>query len=117
MFGKLSDHFIVCGAGRVGRCVVEELLRGGCYTAIAGHDDWVIWEACRIIDELGLDASQYEFQMLHGVDLQMRRIIIGQRHRLRVAVPFGPQWYPYSVRRLRKNPRIARYVLQGLLKG
>jgi len=97
--------------------LLEELLRGGCYVGIAGHDEWVIWESFRIIDQLGLDPSQYEFQMLHGVDPELRRIIGDAGHRLRVAVPFGPMWYPYSVRRLRKNPRIARYVLQALLKG
>jgi len=96
--------------------LLEELLGGGCYVGIAGHDEWVIWEAFRIIDRLGLDPSAYEFQMLHGVDAELRRIIQAAGHRLRVAIPFGPMWYPYSVRRLRKNPRIARYVLQGLLK-
>ncbi len=96
--------------------LLEELLGGGCYVGIAGHDEWVIWEAFRIIDRLGLDPSAYEFQMLHGVDAELRRIIQAAGHRLRVAIPFGPMWYPYSVRRLRKNPRIARYGLQGLLK-
>jgi proline dehydrogenase len=84
---------------------------------IAGHDEWVIWEAFRIVDGLQLDPSRYEFQMLHGVDVELRRIVRAAGHRLRVAVPFGPMWYPYSVRRLRKNPRIARYVLQALFKG
>jgi len=76
-----------------------------------------VWEAFRIIDELGLDSSRYEFQMLHGVDPELRRIIQARGHHLRVAIPYGPMWYPYSVRRLRKNPRIARYVLQALLRG
>ena len=97
--------------------LLGELLSAGCYVGIAGHDEEVIWEAFRIVDGLGLDPSRYEFQMLHGVDLELRRIIRAAGHRLRVAVPFGPMWYPYSVRRLRKNPRIARYVLQALFKG
>lgn len=97
--------------------LLEELLGGGCYVGIAGHDEWVIWESFRVIDQLGLDPSRYEFQMLHGVDPQLRRVIRDSGHRLRVAIPFGPEWYPYSVRRLRKNPRIARYVLQALVRG
>lgn len=96
--------------------MLEEMLAGGCYVGIAGHDEWVIWESFRVIDKLGLDPSRYEFQMLHGVDPQLRRVIVGQGHRLRVAVPFGPMWYPYSIRRLRKNPRIARYVLQSMFR-
>lgn len=96
--------------------MLEEMLAGGCYVGIAGHDEWVIWESLRVVDKLGLDPARYEFQMLHGVDPQLRRIIVGHGHRLRVAVPFGPMWYPYSIRRLRKNPRIARYVLQALFR-
>ena len=37
--------------------------------------------------------------------------------RLRVYVPFGTHWYPYSVRRLRENPTIVRAGLQGFLRG
>ncbi len=97
--------------------LLEELLGGGCYVGIATHDEWLVQDALRTVHRLGVESSQYEFQMLHGVDPQLRRIVRDAGHRLRVAVPFGPSWYPYSVRRLRKNPRIARYVLQALLKG
>jgi len=97
--------------------MLEELLKGGCFVGIAGHDEWVIWEAFRLLDQLGIDPSQYEFQMLHGVDPQLRQIILDAGHRLRVAVPYGPMWYAYSIRRFRENPRIARYVLQALFKG
>jgi proline dehydrogenase len=64
-----------------------------------------------------LKPHQYEFQMLHGVQPQLRRIVLAQGHRLRVAVPFGPNWYPYSIRRLRKNPAIAGYVFKAIFKG
>ncbi len=97
--------------------LLEELLSAGCYVGIATHDELLVWEACRIIDRLGLKAHQYEFQMLHGVQPQLRRIVRAQGHRLRVAVPFGPNWYPYSIRRLRKNPAIAGYVFKAIFKG
>ena len=96
--------------------LLEELLGAGCYVGIATHDEVLVWEALRIIDRLGLKPHQYEFQMLHGVDPELRRIIRDQGHRLRVAVPFGPNWYPYSVRRLRKNPAIAGYVFRAMFK-
>ena len=104
--GRIRENYAV---------LLEELLTAGCYVGIATHDKWLVDEAFRIIGTLDLDPFQYEFQMLHGVDPELRESIIGAGHRLRVAVPFGPRWYPYSVRRLRKNPRIARYVLQALL--
>ena len=97
--------------------LLDELLSAGCYVGIATHDEWLVWDAFRTIDRLGLEPDQYEFQMLHGVEAPLRQIIRDAGHRLRVAVPFGPSWYSYSVRRLRKNPTIARYVLRALFRG
>jgi len=96
--------------------LLKDLLGPGCYVGIATHDKWLVDDAFQTIEELALDHSQYEFQMLYGVDPQLRQMIRDAGHRMRVAVPFGPSWYPYSIRRLRKNPTVARYVLQALFK-
>jgi len=96
--------------------LLKDLLGAGCYVGIATHDKWLVDDAFHTIEELALDHSQYEFQMLYGVDPQLRQMIRDAGHRMRVAVPFGPSWYPYSIRRLRKNPTVARYVLQALFK-
>ena len=87
----------------------------GQYVGIATHDELLVWHALRMIDELGLKRDEYEFQMLLGVDEQLRRIIVGAGHRLRVYVPFGSHWYAYSIRRLKENPTIAGHVLRNLL--
>ena len=96
--------------------LLKELLTAGCYVGIATHDEWLVQNAFQTIDDLGLNPTQYEFQMLYGVTPSLRQSIREAGHRLRVAVPFGPAWYPYSIRRLRKNPTIAGYVLKALLK-
>ncbi|HNX50711.1 MAG TPA: proline dehydrogenase family protein [Thermoanaerobaculaceae bacterium] len=93
------------------------LLRAGSYVGIATHDEWLVEQALAIIADLGLRPDQYEFQMLLGVDPQLRRIIVDGGHTLRVYVPFGTHWYPYSVRRLRENPTIVRAGLEGFLRG
>jgi proline dehydrogenase len=96
--------------------LLKELLTAGCYVGIATHDEWLVQNAFQTIDDLGLNPTQYEFQMLYGVTPPLRQSIREAGHRLRVAVPFGPAWYPYSIRRLRKNPTIAGYVLKALFK-
>ncbi|HEX6789774.1 MAG TPA: proline dehydrogenase family protein [Candidatus Krumholzibacteria bacterium] len=95
----------------------DSLMGAGCYVAIATHDEKLVWDAERLIDRHGLSAEQYEFQMLLGVLPALRTVIKSSGHRLRVAVPFGTSWYAYSLRRLRKNPAIAGYVLRSMLKG
>jgi proline dehydrogenase len=97
--------------------LVEELLAAGCYTAIATHDERLVFESERLIDRLGVNTSAYEFQMLLGVLGPLRALIRASGHRLRVAVPYGPHWYAYSVRRLRKNPAVAGYVLKAMFKA
>ncbi len=53
--------------------------------------------------------------MLLGVDKELRELLVSQGHRLRVYVPFGESWLPYSKRRLRENPSIARHALKQML--
>ena len=93
----------------------EKLLENDCYVGIATHDPHLVWAGMRAVDRLGLSTERYEFQMLHGVDPELRRIILGEGHRLRVYVPYGQDWYPYSVRRLRENPTVAQHVIRAML--
>jgi proline dehydrogenase len=95
--------------------LVEELLEAGSYVGIATHDERLVWSAFEIIERIGLTPEQYEFQMLLGVDEQLRRIVRDAGHRVRIYVPFGVKWYAYSVRRLRENPAIVGHVLRSLL--
>lgn len=74
-----------------------------------------MWDAMRLVDEMKLPRDKYEFQMLLGVDEELRDSIINAGHRLRVYVPFGKSWYAYSLRRLQENPQIAGYVMQNFL--
>jgi proline dehydrogenase len=94
---------------------LRKLLTNGCYTGIATHDEKLVWYALSVIDELKLDKKDYEFQMLLGVDEQLRDIIVAAGHRMRIYVPYGKDWYAYSVRRLKENPKMAGYVLKKIL--
>jgi proline dehydrogenase len=96
--------------------VLDEMLRQKAYVGIATHDERLVWDALRLIDELRLPKTAYEFQMLLGVDEQLRDIILAGGHRLRVYVPFGKEWYAYSVRRLKENPQIAGHVIKNFFK-
>jgi proline dehydrogenase len=95
---------------------LDDLFRAGCYVGIATHDELLVWEALDLIGRHGLRNDQYEFQMLLGVEEQLRQILVDGGHRLRVYVPFGRQWYAYSVRRLRENPKIGGYVFRNMFR-
>lgn len=93
---------------------VEKLLSNGCYVAVATHDEKLVFKALSIFDKYALKPNQYEFQMLYGVDRELRKIIVESGHRLRVYVPYGKQWFAYSVRRLKENPKMVSYILKNM---
>jgi proline dehydrogenase len=90
--------------------VLDALLQAGCYVGIATHDEWLLEQGRRAVAERGLGPDQYEFQMLLGVRPELGDELVREGHRLRVYVPFGTDWYQYSLRRLQENPKIAGYV-------
>ncbi|MCB0282885.1 MAG: proline dehydrogenase family protein [Calditrichaeota bacterium] len=93
---------------------LDKLLEAQCYTGIATHDEQLVEHAMQTIERLDLDKSKYEFQMLLGVTEDLRNRILEKGHRLRVYVPYGKDWYHYSTRRLKENPRMARMVVQKI---
>lgn len=93
---------------------LEKLLSNHFYTGIATHDEKLVWFALSLIEKYQLKPEEYEFQMLLGVDEQLRKIIVDSGHRLRVYVPYGQQWYPYATRRLKENPKMAGYVFKRI---
>jgi len=95
--------------------VLEEMFRARAYVGIATHNEELVWEAMRLIDQHHPRREDYEFQMLLGVDPELRRIILDGGHRLRVYVPYGKHWYAYSLRRLNENPGLAWHIIKNLL--
>jgi proline dehydrogenase len=96
---------------------LDVLLDGGTYVGIATHDEWLVDRALEAIAARGLTPAAYEFQMLLGVRPELGDRIVAAGHRLRIYVPFGRQWYEYSLRRLQENPKVAGYVARDLLRS
>jgi proline dehydrogenase len=107
----LKDHRLI---NKNYALVLEEMVKNRAYVGIATHNEELVWEAMRLIDQHGLKREEYEFQMLLGVDPELRSIILDAGHRLRVYVPFGKDWYAYSMRRLKENPAVAGHILKNL---
>ncbi|NOZ62743.1 MAG: proline dehydrogenase [Calditrichaeota bacterium] len=94
--------------------LLEKMLTKGAFVGIATHDEQMVWEGLRLINQLNLSEENFEFQMLLGVDEQLRDILVRQGFPMRIYLPYGKQWYEYSVRRLKENPSIAGYVFKNI---
>lgn len=90
----------------------------GMYPAIATHDKPLVEGALKLIAKYKVPKERYEFQMLYGVTPELRRSIVDGGHTMRVYVPFGKDWFGYSTRRLKENPKMATHIIKALfVKG
>jgi len=93
---------------------LEYMFRNKMYAAIATHDKPLVDGAYRLIEKYNVPKHMYEFQMLYGVTPELRKSIVENGHRMRVYVPYGSQWFAYSTRRLKENPKMAWLIIRAL---
>lgn len=95
--------------------ILRQMFIDGNYVGIATHDKYLIDEAYKMIRELNIPKNKFEFQMLLGVREDLRDKINNDGYKIRIYVPFGKEWYAYSIRRLKENPSIARHIVKSFL--
>ncbi|HET9243796.1 MAG TPA: proline dehydrogenase family protein [Gaiella sp.] len=96
--------------------LVEQALRGGAYAAIATHDEALIERCIAIAERVGAGRDRYEFQMLYGVRPGLQLQLLRRGFKVLVATPYGPEWYPYLMRRLAERPANVGFFLRNLLR-
>lgn len=96
--------------------LVERGLRGGAYVAVATHDERIIRHVQAFAAREGVPGERYEFQMLYGVRPALQRSLAGQGYEVLVATPYGPDWYPYLMRRLAERPANLLFFLRNLVR-
>lgn len=101
----IRDNFMKC---------LEHIFKSGSYVGIATHDEYLINKSYELLNKLNIDKNKFEFQMLLGVREDLRDKINSDGYKLRVYVPFGKDWYAYSIRRLKENPQVARYIFNSI---
>jgi len=104
-YAEVNEHFLED---------LENIFRMGMYPGIATHDKPLVEGAFRLIEKYNVPKDRYEFQMLYGVTPELRKSIVEKGHVMRVYVPFGKQWFGYSTRRLKENPKMASTIIKAL---
>ena len=103
----------------VDRAYVELVERGlleGAYIAVATHDETIIRKVQAFASREGISRDRFEFQMLYGVRPSLQRSIAAEGYKVLVASPFGPDWYPYLMRRLAERPANLGFFLKNLVR-
>jgi proline dehydrogenase len=96
--------------------LLEQALLGGAYLAVATHDERLIAHTIRFTEQHGIGRDRFEFQMLYGVRPQLQLDLAGRGYNVLVATPYGPEWYPYLMRRLAERPANVLFVVRNMLK-
>jgi proline dehydrogenase len=93
---------------------LEFMFRNKIHVGIATHDKPLIEGAYALIRKYNVPKHMFEFQMLYGVTPKLRESIVNEGHTMRVYVPFGKQWFGYSTRRLKENPKMASHIIKAI---
>lgn len=80
------------------------------YFAIATHDSKLIEEAIRLNKD-----AKFEFQMLMGIRDELKDELVAKKFALSEYIPYGSQWLPYSVRRIRERKRNLLLLARSLI--
>ena len=97
--------------------ITKEILLGNGFAAIATHDIPLIDRIDEWIESTQISSDRFEFQVLYGVPMKGRlERLLDKGYTVRQYIPFGKEWFDYSLRRLKENPQIMSYVLGNLFK-
>ena len=96
--------------------LVEHGLREGAYIAVATHDETIIRKVQAFTTRESIPRDRFEFQMLYGVRPALQRSIAAEGYKVLVASPFGPDWFPYLMRRLAERPANVGFFLKNLVR-
>jgi proline dehydrogenase len=97
--------------------LLERALLGGAYLAIATHDERIIARAIDFTERFDIGRDRFEFQMLYGVRPQLQLDLAARGFNVLVATPYGPEWYPYLMRRLAERPANVLFIARNLVRG
>ena len=95
---------------------LKTAFKKGIYVGIATHDKELIERCIKIIEERNIAKNKFEFQYLYGVPMNKTIDTYKKKgFKIRSYIPFGKDWYDYSIRRIKENPKIASYVIKNIL--
>jgi proline dehydrogenase len=96
------------------RLLSPEARTRGVYPAFGTHDEKMMAYARRVAETNGWRPSEWEVEMLMGVRPTLQRRLAAEGVAVRLYLPFGERFWPYTIRRVGENPRNLGFVLHAL---
>jgi len=83
--------------------------------AIATHDSKLIERTICLFYESRLNKENLQFQFLKGIRDNLKMELLGRGFRIYEYVPYGQNWLPYSIRRIKERKRNILLLMRSLL--
>jgi proline dehydrogenase len=96
--------------------LMQQLVTSNVFHGLATHDEAIIQQTKRFVAERHIARDSFEFQMLYGIRRDLQESLVKEGFRMRVYIPFGPEWYPYFMRRLAERPANAIFIAKQFFK-
>ena len=104
-YNKIRENYVECA---------EKMIKNNVYSCFATHDTWIIERIEKLIEKNNFPKNNCEFQALSGVPIDKTLDeLVSKGYTVRYYIPYGPDWYPYSIRRIRENPDIWKDTMKA----
>ena len=92
------------------------LLKEGNLPAIATHDEALIEQIIVFIEKEHIATDSFYFEFLYGVRRDIQQALLDKGYQVRIYVPYGKAWLPYTLRRLAERKENIIFVLKSLVR-
>lgn len=92
--------------------LLHQLFERGEDFTVATHDSRLIEEARRLASSFN---RRFEFGMLRGIRDELKLELVASGYDVMEYIPYGDQWYAYSVRRIKEHPSNVWLLLRSLV--
>ena len=97
--------------------LARQLITSGVFHGLATHDEAIIRDTKKFVADHSIPRDAFEFQMLYGIRRDLQESLVKEGFRMRVYIPFGPEWYPYFMRRLAERPANAIFIARQFFRN
>ena len=84
-------------------------------SAVGTHDEEIINEIIKNMGAFNIKKEDCDFEFLYGIRRDLSQRLKDEGYKVRLYVPFGTDWLPYTLRRLKEYKNLV-FVIKNLIK-
>jgi len=99
------------------KVLLSNVKTNGAVVGIATHDKVLIRRICQEAGAMGLSRSDFEFQLLYGIQTEEQLRLTKEGYRVRVLISYSSHWFPWYMRRLAERPANVLFAIKNVWRS